>query len=162
VEAERELRVAGRRFIPDLTLRCPKSGEIRLLIEVWHTHAVSVAKRRAFATQGLPWIEVRAWHVVNRLRRQPLPVLDWGGINIDPPTQPDLFEIPPVQQGTGCSIDDFMTIGKPERVHILSYSAGRRCRIGCHTLGPYIEQNKTAAAGGRPKTAASKTPAPIA
>mgnify|MGYP000210959760 CR=1 FL=1 len=43
VEAERELRVAGRRLIPDLTLRCPKSGEIRLLIEVWHTHAVSVA-----------------------------------------------------------------------------------------------------------------------
>lgn len=109
VEAERELRVAGRRFIPDLTLRCPKSGEIRLLIEVWHTHAVSVAKRRAFATQGLPWIEVRAWHVVNRFRRQPLPVLDWGGINIDPPTQTDLFEIPPVQQGTGCTIDNFMT-----------------------------------------------------
>ena len=60
VEAERELRVAGRRFIPDLTLRCPKSGEILLLVEVWHTHAVSVAKRRAFAAQGLPWIEVRA------------------------------------------------------------------------------------------------------
>lgn len=108
VEAERELRVAGRRFIPDLTLRCPKSGDIRLIIEVWHTHAVSVAKRRAFAAQGLPWIEVRAWHVVTRFRKQPLIVLDWGGINIDPPEQDDLFELAPERPMVGSRVDHFM------------------------------------------------------
>lgn len=93
VEKERPVRAGGRRYIPDLTVRCATTGRILLLIEVWNTHAVSEAKRQAFAKAALPWIEVRASQVLSRLRSRPLPVLDWGGLDPTPPTQYCLFEV---------------------------------------------------------------------
>lgn len=93
VRAEEPLKVAGRRYIPDLVVRCRATGQIVLAIEVWHTHAVSAAKRRAYQAGSIPWIEVRAWSVICRRLGQALPVLDWGGIvAVDSPCQRDLFQ----------------------------------------------------------------------
>ena len=96
VETEKTLRVSGRRYIPDLTVRCAQTGQLLLLIEVWHSHAISQAKRKAFDGAGLPWVEVKAWHVVNRFRGHPLAILDWGGVGPDAPIQIDLFDAPKV------------------------------------------------------------------
>lgn len=92
VDKERTIRADGRRYIPDLTIRCKRTGQVLLLIEVWSTHAVSEAKRRAFAHESLPWIEVRAFQVLSRFRDRALPVLDWGGLPPTPPTQHALFD----------------------------------------------------------------------
>ena len=95
VDRERPIRIAGRRYIPDLTVRSASSGRLLLLIEVWHTHAVSDRKRRAFAEDGFCWIEVKSWHVLGRHRRRPLPVIDWGGAGLpEAPNQGDLFTAP--------------------------------------------------------------------
>lgn len=94
VEKERSIHADGRRYTPDLTVRCNRTGQVLLLIEVWNTHAVSEAKRRAFANAHLPWIEVRAIQVLSRLTNKPLPVIDWGGLEPNPPTQHHLFECP--------------------------------------------------------------------
>ena len=92
VDREKPIRIAGRRYIPDLTVRSASSGRLLLLIEVWHTHAVSDRKRRAFSESGLCWIEVQSWHVLGRCRSRPLPVVDWGGAGLpDAPNQGQLF-----------------------------------------------------------------------
>jgi len=92
VDREKPIRIAGRRYIPDLTVRSASSGRLLLLIEVWHTHAVSDRKRRAFSEGGLCWIEVQSWHVLGRYRSRPLPVVDWGGAGLpDAPNQGQLF-----------------------------------------------------------------------
>lgn len=92
VDREKPIRIAGRRYIPDLTVRSASSGRLLLLIEVWHTHAVNDRKRRAFSKGGLCWIEVQSWHVLGRYRSRPLPVVDWGGAGLpDAPTQGQLF-----------------------------------------------------------------------
>ena len=93
VEIERPLVAGGRRYVPDLKVSCARTGRPLLLIEVWHTHAVSPKKRRAYNAHGLPWVEVRSWHVLQRYRKRPLPVLDWGGAGMpDAPYQGALFE----------------------------------------------------------------------
>ena len=66
-------------YVPDLTIWCPRTQRILLLIEVWDFHPVSRWKAQAYGAAGLPWIEVRASHVLARHRKSPLPVLDWGG-----------------------------------------------------------------------------------
>jgi hypothetical protein len=92
VEHEQPIRAAGRRYIPDLTVRCARTGRLLLLIEVWHTHAVTERKRQAFAQAALPWVEVKSWHVLGRHRKWPLPVIDWGGPGLpDGPYQGLLF-----------------------------------------------------------------------
>lgn len=92
VDREKPIRIAGRRYIPDLTVRSANSGRMLLLVEVWHTHAVGDRKRRAFSDGDLPWIEVKSWHVLGRYRSRPLPVVDWGGAGLpDAPCQGQLF-----------------------------------------------------------------------
>lgn len=104
VQVEKELRLEGRRYIPDLIVRCVHTDRILVVIEVWETHAVSGRKRAVYLSTGLPWIEVRAYKAYSRFRKRPLAVLDWGGIaDIDPPVQPDLFGeslIPPAPGST--------------------------------------------------------------
>lgn len=93
VRVEAPLKAGGRRYIPDLLVSCSKSGRTLLVVEVWHTHAVSSTKRRAYQAEGIPWVEVRAWAVVCRRPGQRLPILDWGGIEaIESPLQLGLFE----------------------------------------------------------------------
>lgn len=92
VEIERPVVAGGRRYVPDLKVSCCQTGRPLLLIEVWHTHAVSPRKRRAYNAYGLPWVEVRSWHVLHRYRKRPLPILDWGGAGMpDAPFQGTLF-----------------------------------------------------------------------
>ena len=94
VEVERSLQLGKSRFVPDLVIRCARTQGILLVVEVWHTHAVSVRKRQAFAQAGLAWIEVKSWHVIQRHRRKPLPVLDWGGPGLpSAPIQFDMFDV---------------------------------------------------------------------
>lgn len=94
VDREKPIRIAGRRYIPDITVRSASSGGSLLLIEVWHTHAVNDRKRRAFAEGGFRWIEVKSWHVLGRYRSRPLPVVDWGGAGLpDAPRQGQLFAL---------------------------------------------------------------------
>lgn len=93
IEQEKGLRFGNKRYVPDLVVRRSRGGPIVLLIEVRHTHAVKGRKRTAFNQAGIPWIEVRSWHVLSRRRKQPLPVLDWGGGTLpQPPHQGALFE----------------------------------------------------------------------
>lgn len=94
VKKECAIYANGRQYRPDLTIRCDRTGKLLLLIEVWETHAVGERKRRAFAESLLPWIEVRPKQVLSRFRNKPLPVLDWGGLTLGPPTQYSLFERP--------------------------------------------------------------------
>lgn len=91
VELERSLRVGGKLFVPDLIVRCGRTSQVLLVVEVWHTHAVSIKKRSAFNQAGFPWIEVRSWHVLSRHRRRALPVLDWGGMGL--PSGPEQFDL---------------------------------------------------------------------
>ena len=92
VDHEKPISIAGRRYIPDLTVRCVTSGRLLLLIEVWHTHAVSDRKRGAFAKGGFSWIEVKSWHILGRHRSRPLPVIDWGGVGFpEAPNQGEFF-----------------------------------------------------------------------
>jgi len=87
------LRLNGRRWIPDLTVRCRKTGALLLAIEVWHTHSVSSTKRAAYLAASIPWIEVKAWNVLERVGKKTLSILDWGGIeSITNPVQGDLFD----------------------------------------------------------------------
>ena len=93
VEIERPVMAGGRRYVPDLKVSCARTHRPILLIEVWHTHAVNRNKRRAYNELGLPWIEVKSWHVLQRFRSRPLAILDWGGAGMpDAPFQGDLFE----------------------------------------------------------------------
>lgn len=97
VRAEEPLKMAGRRYIPDLVVRCRTTGRLVLAIEVWHTHAVSPSKRRAYQVARIPWIEVRAWGVICRRHGQALPILDWGGIvAVESPCQLGLFGSAPI------------------------------------------------------------------
>lgn len=92
VETEKPLKIGSSRFVPDLIVRCVRTHRILLVVEVWHTHTVSAKKKAAFCAAELPWVEVRSWHVISRTRRQPLPVLDWGGPGLpQPPEQHSLF-----------------------------------------------------------------------
>jgi hypothetical protein len=91
VERERALRLGNRRYVPDLTIRCARTSQIVLLIEVWNSHAVSTTKARAFGEAQIPWIEVKASHVLARPRSGPLPVLDWGGPGL--PSSPHQAQI---------------------------------------------------------------------
>jgi hypothetical protein len=94
VEIERSLVAGGRRYVPDLTVSCIRTGRPLLMIEVWHSHAVSPRKRRAYNEHGLPWVEVKSWHVLYRYRNRPLPILDWGGVGMpDGPFQGALFDV---------------------------------------------------------------------
>lgn len=96
VEMETSMRIEGRRYVPDLIVRCAHTNRLLLVIEVWETHAVSGFKRMAYLAAGIPWIEVRAYKAYARFRKRPLAVLDWGGIaEIEPPSQQDLFASPP-------------------------------------------------------------------
>ena len=97
VRAEEPLKMAGHRYIPDLVVRCRATGRLVLAIEVWHTHAVSPSKRRAYQVACIPWIEVRAWSVICRRLGQALPILDWGGIvAVESPCQLGLFGSAPI------------------------------------------------------------------
>lgn len=92
IAAEKSLRVRNRRWIPDLTVRCRQTGHLLLVIEVWHTHAVSAPKRRAYLEAGIPWIELKAWSVLYQVGKKALSILDWGGMGqIRSPLQWDLF-----------------------------------------------------------------------
>jgi len=99
VDRERVIRVSGRRYVPDLAVRSATSGRLLLVIEVWHTHAVSDRKRRAFAEGGFCWIEVKSWHVLGRHRSRPLPVVDWGGAGL--PEAPDQGQLFPAEKPNG-------------------------------------------------------------
>ena len=100
VHAEQALKLGTRRYVPDLVVRCAKSDQILLVVEVWHTHAVSASKKAAFTSAGFPWIEVRSWHVISRFLKRPLSVLDWGGPGFPTgPKQYDLFEAEPAALG---------------------------------------------------------------
>jgi hypothetical protein len=93
VEIERPVSAGGRRYVPDIKVSCARTHQPLLLIEVWHTHAVNPRKRRAYNALGLPWIEVKSWHVLHRYRKRPLPILDWGGVGMpDVPLQEVLFD----------------------------------------------------------------------
>lgn len=93
VETERPLTAAGKRYVPDLRVICPQTHRTLLLIEVWHTHMVSPGKRKAYNALGIPWVEVRSWHVLERYRNRPLPILDWGGVEMpESPRQWEMFE----------------------------------------------------------------------
>lgn len=93
VDTAPRLQIAGRRYLPDLLVRCRRTYKILLVVEVWHTHKVSPKKKAAFVAAALPWIEVRSWHVISRTRKRPLPVLDWGGSLLpEPPRQLQLFD----------------------------------------------------------------------
>ena len=93
VEIERPVVAGGRRYVPDLKVSCARTGRPLLLIEVWHSHPVNPNKRNAYNAHGLPWVEVKSWHVLHRYRQRPLPVLDWGGAGMpDAPYQWALFE----------------------------------------------------------------------
>ena len=88
VQSERGIQIGSHRYVPDLTIRCPKTWKILLLIEVWDSHPVSAMKARALGVAQIPWIEVKARHALARLRRFPLTVLDWGGPGLpNPPHQ---------------------------------------------------------------------------
>lgn len=101
VEVERPVSAGGRRYVPDLKVSCARTGVPLLLIEVWHTHAVNFRKRRAYGVLGLPWIEVKSWHVLHRYRKRPLPILDWGGAGMpEAPTQQALFDDEEVNDST--------------------------------------------------------------
>jgi hypothetical protein len=52
VEHEKSIKIGHSRFVPDLVVRCPRTGRILLVIEVWHTHAVSGRKKAAFQAAG--------------------------------------------------------------------------------------------------------------
>lgn len=105
VEHEKSIKIGHSRFVPDLVVRCPRTGRILLVIEVWHTHAVSGRKKAAFQAAGFRWIEVRSWHVIARYRQRPLPVLDWGGPGLpNGPEQFDLFDLVPPSRNHGPSI----------------------------------------------------------
>lgn len=92
VETEKSLKIGSNRFVPDVVARCLRTHRILLVVEVWHTHTVCAKKKAAFRAAGLPWVEVRSWHVISRTRRQPLPVLDWAGPGLpQPPEQRSLF-----------------------------------------------------------------------
>ena len=88
---ERLISVNGCRIRPDLTVRCARTAELLGVIEVWHSHAVGRSKRELLDRLGVPWIEVRTWHVLWRHRNQPLPVVDWGGLLCSAPRQTPLF-----------------------------------------------------------------------
>lgn len=93
VQTEKSMQVGSKRFVPDLIVRCRRTGRVLLVVEVWHSHAVTPRKKAAFNQAGLPWIEVLSWHVLARRRRFCLPVLDWGGALLPPaPEQFGLFE----------------------------------------------------------------------
>lgn len=77
--------------MPDLTIHCPRTWRILLLIEVWDSHAVTLTKARALGMARIPWIEVKAPHVLARRRSCPLSVLDWGGPGL--PTSPHQDQI---------------------------------------------------------------------
>lgn len=79
IEIEKAIPIGRRRYVPDLTVRCSRTGRIQLVIEVWHSHAVSARKKAAFAAAGINWVEVRSYQTMSRFRKCPLPVLDWGG-----------------------------------------------------------------------------------
>lgn len=89
------LRIGSRRWIPDLTVRCRATGTLLLAIEVWHTHPVSSAKRACYLAARIPWIEVKAWNVLERIDKKTLSILDWGGIEgVESPLQGELFDKP--------------------------------------------------------------------
>ena len=95
VRIERPVGLSAKRYVPDLALSCPRSGKLLMLVEVWHSHAVNAAKRCAFNAAGIPWIEVKSWHVLGRRSTEPLPVLDWGGPGLpESPCQGSLFPPP--------------------------------------------------------------------
>lgn len=91
--AERGIQIDGRRFIPDLVVSCPVTAQHLLVIEVRASHAIGSAKQQAYASAGLPWIEVSAAHVCNRRRRAPLCAEIWGGSGFPAlPEQGQLFQ----------------------------------------------------------------------
>ncbi len=93
VKSECPVRAGGRRYVADLKISCARTHRTLLLIEVWHSHAVSSSKRKAFNELGIPWVEVNSWHVLQRFRKRPLPILDWGGAGMpNAPFQGALFE----------------------------------------------------------------------
>ncbi|CAN7758166.1 hypothetical protein LJR130_006962 [Variovorax sp. LjRoot130] len=117
VEHEKSIKIGSSRFVPDLVVRCPQTDRILLVIEVWHTHAVSGRKKAAFQAAGFPWIEVRSWHVISRYRRRPLPVLDWGGAGL--PIGPEQFGLFDLIAPELCSIN---------RIYVTSQTALLRPR----------------------------------
>lgn len=143
VETERPMTVAGKRYVPDLRVSCARTHRTLLLIEVWHTHVVSPSKRRAYNAFGMPWVEVRTWHVLERHRKRPLPILDWGGDEMpDPPRQWEMFDTegsahdqrdriprgvrgkarrlcqPPAEQSTGLGLFDSHPTASPQAARL--------------------------------------------
>ena len=93
VEIEKTIRISGRRFVPDLSVRCVFTERPLLAIEVWHSHAVGIKKKAAYATAGIDWVEVRSWQTLGRFRKQSLAVLDWGGPGLPPGPEQFAFEL---------------------------------------------------------------------
>lgn len=55
VETGKPLKIGTSRFVPDLIVRCTRTCRILLVVEVWHTHAVSARKKAAcFRPQDSP------------------------------------------------------------------------------------------------------------
>lgn len=109
VVTEKMMPIGGNRYVPDLVVYCQRTGRLLLVVEVWHTHAVSGRKKAAFHAANIPWVEIRSWHVLWRSREQALPVIDWGGPGLpDAPDQLTLFERVPTMhppRGTRCRLD---------------------------------------------------------
>ena len=96
LEVESSITIGGVRIAPDVLVICPASGKRLLAIEVCASHPVGSTKQAAYAREGLPWIEVRALHAIQRFRRTPLCAENWYGSQFpDPPLQLSLM-----RQGT--------------------------------------------------------------
>lgn len=93
IKLEKGLLLNGRKWFPDLAVYCESTGALLLAIEVWHTHAVSGRKHASYLAAGIPWIEVKAWNVLERIGKKTVSVLDWGAIaGVRSPFQGQLFE----------------------------------------------------------------------
>ena len=96
VERGHTVRVDSKRYVPDLLVRARVGGKILLLVEVWHTHAVSERKRRAYQALGVRWVEIKCWHILAHRPGAAFPLLDWGGFEgINSPYQSEISMVPP-------------------------------------------------------------------
>jgi len=85
VKTEQSVRIAGRRFAPDILICCHDTDAPLIAIEVCASHPVGAVKRAAYEIAGLTWIEVRAMHTVRRFRKQPLCAENWNGRDLPMP-----------------------------------------------------------------------------
>lgn len=79
VDVERSRVIGGHRLVPDILIRCARSGVPLLAIEVCASHPLGERKRLSYSRAAITWIEVRALHTLNRFRRMPVCAQDWSG-----------------------------------------------------------------------------------